>query len=85
MSKIEQTLSIIKPDAVERNLDNEIKQIFIENNFIPAIFTSNCVSENDFQNALKFMKIGLLACQVFEHVFLLDSVCFGSDFLRLQT
>ena len=25
----EQTLSIIKPDAVERNLDNEIKQMFI--------------------------------------------------------
>ena len=33
MSKIEQTLSIIKPDAVERNLDNDIKEIFIENNF----------------------------------------------------
>ena len=28
MSEIEQTLSIIKPDAVERNLDNEIKEIF---------------------------------------------------------
>ena len=33
MSNIEQTLSIIKPDAVERNLDNEIKQIFINNGF----------------------------------------------------
>ena len=33
MSKIEQTLSIIKPDAVERNLDNDIKEIFIEHNF----------------------------------------------------
>ncbi len=33
MSKIEQTLSIIKPDAVERNLDNEIKQIFTNNGF----------------------------------------------------
>ena len=33
MSNIEQTLSIIKPDAVERNLDNEIKQMFIENGF----------------------------------------------------
>ena len=33
MSSIEQTLSIIKPDAVERNLDNEIKQIFIKNGF----------------------------------------------------
>ena len=29
MSKIEQTLSIIKPDAVERNLQDEIKQEFI--------------------------------------------------------
>ena len=32
MSNTEQTLSIIKPDAVERNLDNEIKKIFIKNN-----------------------------------------------------
>ena len=28
MSNLEQTLSIIKPDAVERNLENEIKQMF---------------------------------------------------------
>ena len=28
MNNIEQTLSIIKPDAVERNLDNEIKEMF---------------------------------------------------------
>ena len=33
MSNIEQTLSIIKPDAVERNLDNEIKQIFKNKDF----------------------------------------------------
>ena len=33
MSNTEQTLSIIKPDAVERNLDNEIKQMFIRNGF----------------------------------------------------
>ena len=33
MSSIEQTLSIIKPDAVERNLDNEIKEIFKSNGF----------------------------------------------------
>ena len=31
MNNIEQTLSIIKPDAVERNLVNEIKNFFIEN------------------------------------------------------
>ena len=34
MSSIEQTLSIIKPDAVERNLVEEIKNIFKKNNFI---------------------------------------------------
>ena len=31
MSNIEQTLSIIKPDAVERNLTEEIKSIFLKN------------------------------------------------------
>ena len=33
MSNLEQTLSIIKPDAVERNLDGEIKNIFQNNGF----------------------------------------------------
>jgi nucleoside-diphosphate kinase len=32
MSNTEQTLSIIKPDAVERNLTEDIKKIFILNN-----------------------------------------------------
>jgi len=32
MSSIEQTLSIIKPDAVERNLTEYIKNIFTKNN-----------------------------------------------------
>ena len=30
MSNIQQTLSIIKPDAVERNLTDEIKSILIK-------------------------------------------------------
>ena len=30
---IEQTLSIIKPDAIERNLENNIKNFFEKNNF----------------------------------------------------
>ena len=34
MSNVEQTLSIIKPDAVERNLENEIKAIFKKNGFL---------------------------------------------------
>tara|TARA_A100001011_G_C14304805_1_gene842540 strand:+ start:572 stop:982 length:411 start_codon:yes stop_codon:yes gene_type:complete len=34
MSNSEKTLSIIKPDAVERNLDNEIKEIFKRKGFL---------------------------------------------------
>ena len=34
MSNIQQTLSIIKPDAVERNLTDKIKSIFVENDLI---------------------------------------------------
>ena len=33
MSNIEQTLSIIKPDAMERNLDSEIKLMFEKDGF----------------------------------------------------
>ena len=33
MSNIEQTLSIIKPDAIERNLQDQIKSEFKKNNF----------------------------------------------------
>ena len=33
MSNLELTLSIIKPDAVERNLDNEIKEMFKNKGF----------------------------------------------------
>ena len=54
MSNTEQTLSIIKPDAVERNLDNEIKQIFIKNGF-------NILKEKKIQieksEAEKFYKV----------------------------
>ena len=34
MNNFERTLSIIKPDAVERNLDNEIKEIFKNKGFL---------------------------------------------------
>ena len=33
MNNIEQTLSIIKPDAVERNLESQIKEMFLNNGF----------------------------------------------------
>ena len=34
MNSFEQTLSIIKPDAVERKLENEIKNCFINSGFV---------------------------------------------------
>ena len=36
MNNKEQTLSIIKPDAVERNLENEIKEMFKNEGFTIA-------------------------------------------------
>ena len=54
MSNLEQTLSIIKPDAVERNLDKEIKEMFKNNGF-------NIVKEKKIQiekpEAEKFYKV----------------------------
>ena len=37
MSNLEQTLSIVKPDAVERNLDGEIKNMFKEKGFTKIV------------------------------------------------
>ena len=54
MSNTEQTLSIIKPDAVERNLDNEIKQMFIKNGF--NIFKEKKI-QIDKSEAEKFYKV----------------------------
>ncbi len=54
MSSIEQTLSIIKPDAVERNLDKEIKQMFIDNDF--KIFKEKKI-QIEKSEAEKFYKV----------------------------
>ena len=54
MSNTEQTLSIIKPDAVERNLDNEIRQIFIKNGF--SIFKEKKI-QIEKSEAEKFYKV----------------------------
>ena len=54
MNDMEQTLSIIKPDAVERNLDNEIKEMFKNKGF-------NIIQEKKIQieksEAEKFYKV----------------------------
>ena len=54
MSNIEQTLSIIKPDAVERNLENEIKEIFINNGFLILKEKKIQIEKNE---AEKFYKV----------------------------
>ena len=60
MNNVEQTLSIIKPDAVERNLAEEIKEIFKANNLKiydvkihitkdeAAEFYKKCINQNLF-------------------------------------
>ena len=54
MNNLEQTLSIIKPDAVERNLDDEIKEMFRNKGF-------NILKEKKIQieksEAEKFYKV----------------------------
>ena len=51
---IEQTLSIIKPDAVERNLENKIKYFFKENNI--KILKSKKIKISK-EEASKFYKV----------------------------
>ena len=54
MSNLEQTLSIIKPDAVERNLENEIKEMFKSNGF--TILREKKIQIEKFE-AEKFYKV----------------------------
>ena len=54
MSNIEQTLSIIKPDAVERNLQDQIKQEFINKGF--EIMKENKIHISK-EEAEKFYKV----------------------------
>ncbi len=46
MSNLERTLSIIKPDAVERNIDKEIKDIFKSNGFNILMEKKNPYNKN---------------------------------------
>ena len=54
MSNIEQTLSIIKPDAVERNLESEIKSFIEEKNL--KIFKSKKIQITK-EEAAEFYKV----------------------------
>ena len=46
MNNLEQTLSIIKPDAVERNLIEEIKAIFTKNMILLYVIPHILVSKS---------------------------------------
>ena len=59
MSNIEETLSIIKPDAVERNLDEKIKSIFIKNNFQITRQKKVKLEKKKQKYFIKFMKQNL--------------------------
>ena len=54
MNNLEQTLSIVKPDAVERNLVEEIKNVFIKNNLIIKDSKKIHISKDE---ALEFYKV----------------------------
>jgi len=62
MSNIEQTLSIIKPDAVERNLQDQIKNEFKNNGFEilkeKKIHISKEEADNKFGFLLKALSTG---------------------------
>ena len=53
MSNLEQTLSIIKPDAVERNLQEEIKNEFKKKNFLIVKEKKIHISKNEAEQFYK--------------------------------
>ena len=59
MSNTEQTLSIIKPDAVERNLDNEIKEMFKNKGFSIVKEKKIQIEKPEAEKFYKFMKLSL--------------------------
>ena len=55
--KIEQTLSIIKPDAVERNLIDEIQEIFKKNNLHIKESKKFIFQRRKLQNSTRFINL----------------------------
>ena len=69
MSNLEQTLSIIKPDAVERNLVEEIKNIFIKNNLIVKESKKYISPKMKLQNFIRFINPNLFT-MIYVHIYL---------------
>ena len=68
MSNIEQTLSIIKPDAVERNLIEEIKLIFTKNNLKLKRIKKFILQKKKQLNFIKFIKLNLFM-MIYVHIY----------------
>ena len=73
MSNIEQTLSIIKPDAVERNLENEIKNMFTNNGFEIKKEKKYKLKNLKLRDFIKFMKRNHFT-MICVHIYLLDQL-----------
>ena len=50
---LERTLSIIKPDAVDRNLESKIKKIFLQNDFQIVIYKKIKISKDEAEEFYK--------------------------------
>ena len=70
MSNIEQTLSIIKPDAVERNLVDDIKNIFKKNNLDIKESKKIHINKEEALNFIKFINLNLFI-MIYVPIFLL--------------
>ena len=71
MSNIEQTLSIIKPDAVERNLENEIKEMFKMNGFSILKEKKIQIEKSEAEKFYKFTKQSRFI-KIYVNIFPLD-------------
>ena len=71
MSNLEQTLSIIKPDAVERNLDNEIKEMFKNKGLKLLVKRKFKLKKMRQKSFIKFMKLNHFT-MIYAHIYRLD-------------
>ena len=67
MSNVNKHLSIIKPDAVERNLGEDIKNIFIKNNLKIKDSKKIHIPKKRLQNFIKFIKQNL-SMMIYVHI-----------------
>ena len=68
MSNKEQTLSIIKPDAVERNLDNEIKEMFKNKGFTIIKEKKIQIEKSEAEKFIKCMKLSHFI-MIYAHIY----------------